>query len=58
MKTIKVHYICDLRVAKCEMPDGQVRWFLFDEGDEGRCLAQGSRQEVATAVQREMRDAK
>tara|TARA_R110002153_G_scaffold132597_1_gene281613 strand:- start:7541 stop:7711 length:171 start_codon:yes stop_codon:yes gene_type:complete len=54
MKTIKVHYICDLRVAKCEMPNGQVRWFLFDEGDAGRCLAQGSRQEVAAAVQREM----
>tara|TARA_R110002167_G_C12707228_1_gene655121 strand:- start:24557 stop:24733 length:177 start_codon:yes stop_codon:yes gene_type:complete len=54
MKTLKVTYICDLRISKCELPTGVVKWFLFDEGDGGRLLVCGTREQVSARVSAEM----
>lgn len=60
MELISRHFICDLRVDRCRTRFGTEEWFLIDEGaadDElglKPVIAQGTREQVAAAVKREM----
>lgn len=59
MKILSEYRVCDLRVQKCLTRFGDIEWFLIDEGQQdadglGARIAQGSREEVAARLQREM----